>query len=305
MWHVLARAGRNFVEDECPRLAASLAYYVFFSLPALLVAIVFIGGSLVNNEAAVQTRLKSHFEETIGPTGAEQLTAILQNASKPRESWQGWLIGGVMLLVGATGGLIELQTALNRTWSVKPDPTHGWLRTFFVKRLLSVALLVGITLLLIASLMISWGLEAFGQWIDAYELTWWPTRTMSVLHSIASVAVITMLFAAMLKFLPDADVAWRDVWQGALVTAGLFWVGQWLLGLYLAWSRPTSAYGAAGSLALVLLWIYYSALILFFGAEFTQAMTERRGKKAAPVAGAQATVREEEAASRKARGGAT
>jgi membrane protein len=294
MWWVLSRAGRNFVEDECPRLAAALAYYMFFALPALLVAIVFIGGSLVNNEAAVREQLKLHFEETIGATGAEQLTAILQNASKPRESWQGWLVGIAMLVVGATGALVELQTALNRAWSVKPDPAQGGVRAFFMKRVLSLGLLVAIALLLIASLMISWGLEAFGQWIDAQKMTWLPMRTMSVLHSVASVVIITVLFAALLKFLPDAQVAWADVWSGAVVTAVLFWVGQWLLGVYLGWSRPTSAYGAAGSLALVLLWIYYSGLILFFGAEFTQAMTERRGKRAAPAAGAQATVREGE-----------
>src|SRR5687767_8023007 len=113
MWQVLSRAGRNFVQDECPRLAASLAYYMFFSLPALLVAIVFIGGSLVNNTAAVETQLRAHFEQTIGSTGAEQLTAILKNASKPKESWHGWLIGAVMLVVGATGGMLELQTAMN------------------------------------------------------------------------------------------------------------------------------------------------------------------------------------------------
>jgi membrane protein len=294
MWRVLSRAGTNFVQDECPRLAASLAYYIFFALPTLLVAIVFIGGSLVNNPTAIQTRLKLHFEETIGTTGAEQLTTILQQASKPKDSLHGWLVGIAMLIVGATGALIELQTALNRTWSVKPDPAQGGVRTFFMKRLLSLAMLVGIALLVIASLLISWGLETFGAWIDAYNLAWLPTRTMSVLHSVASLLIITLLFAALLKFLPDAEVGWADVWWGAIFTSVLFWAGQWLLGLYLAWSTPTSAYGAAGSLALVLLWIYYSALILFFGAEFTQAMTERRGKRAAPVQGATKTVRESE-----------
>jgi membrane protein len=287
MWRVLSQAFAAFLEDECPRLAAALAYYLFFALPALLVAIVYIGGMLVDRQAVAE-RLQSHFEETIGKTGAEQMTAILQNASHPQRSLGGWLVGMGMLLLGATGALQELQTALNRAWGVEPDPNQPWLREFFLKRLLSLALLMGIALLLIASLAVSWGLAAFGQWIDAYTDVWISRHLMAWLHSGLSLAIITVLFAALLRFLPDARVDWSDAWAGALVTALLFWLGQWLLGLYLAWSKPTSAYGAAGSLALVLLWMYYSGMIFFLGAEFTHALAEQRGKRRTPAPGARA-----------------
>lgn len=280
MWQVFARAGQNFVADECPRLAASLAYYTFFALPALLVTIVFIAGSLLNNAAAVQSQLKQHFEETIGATGAKQLIEILQNASAPTASWHGWLIGMAMLVIGATGALTELQTALNRVFGVSAGAPHGTLLRMLLKRLLSLGLLIAIALLLSASLLVSGALEAFGDWVDFEKLGWLPASTMSTLHAVLSLAIIALLFAAVVKFLPDAKVDWTDVWSGAVLTTALFWAGQWLLCEYLSWSRPTSAYGAAGSLALVLLWIYYSALILFFGVEFTQAKGECRGNGA-------------------------
>jgi membrane protein len=285
MWSVLSQTAREFLEDECPRLAAALAYYMFFSLPALLVAIVYIGGLLVDRQAVAE-RLSSHFEETIGRSGAEQMTAILQNASHPQQSVRGWIVGSVMLVLGATGALQELQTALNRAWRVEPDPNQGGVGSFLVKRLLSLALLLGIALLLILSLAVNWGLAVFGHWIDGLGGAWFSSHVMSWLHTLVSVAVITLLFAALLRFLPDAHVNWSDVWLGAAVTALLFWLGQWLLRLYLTWSQPTSAYGAAGSLALVLLWMYYSAMIFFLGAEFTQVLAQRRGKYVAPLRGA-------------------
>jgi membrane protein len=285
MWTTLRVTWRNFRDDECPRLAAALAYYTFFALPALLVTVVFFAGLVVEREA-VTGRLQEHLMQTVGEVGAQQIAGILQNASQPRKSWSGWLIGFVMLLVGASGALSELQTALNRTWGVQPDPNQSAVQSLIKKRLLSLALIVGIALVLIASLIASWALAAFGEWLDAQALTWLASHTMRILHAAASLAIFTLLFGALLHFLPDAEVAWSDVWIGAAVTALLFWIGQGALSLYLGWSKPTSAYGAAGSLALVLLWIYYSALIFLLGAEFTQALAERRGKRAAPVAGA-------------------
>lgn len=282
---ILSQTLREFVNDECPRLAAAMAYYTFFSLPALLVVIVYIGGLLVGRQA-VEERLKSHFEETIGPVGAIQMTKILKNASHPQQSWRGWIVGTAMLLLGATGALQELQTALNRAWQVEPDPRqHAWLR-FVIKRLISLALLLLIALLLIGSLAVSWGLAAFGHWIDTHPGIWFSSQLIRWLHSLLSLVIITVLFAAVLKFLPDARVDWSDVWVGAVVTSLLFWLGQWLIGLYISWSHPTSAYGAAGSLALVLLWIYYSAMIFFLGAEFTHVLVQRRGKYVPPVSGA-------------------
>jgi membrane protein len=289
MWSILSQTFREFSRDECPRLAAALAYYTFFSLPALLVAIVFIAGLLVDRQA-VADRLRAHFEETIGPTGAEQMTAILQNASKPQKSWTGWLIGIAMLVIGATGALQELQTAVNRAWCVERDPRQHYAWSFVLKRLLSLALLLGIALLLLGSLAISWALAAFGQWIDTHPNAFLSSSSIAWMHTGASLIVITLLFAVLLRFLPDAHVAWADVWLGATVTALLFWLGQWILGKYFSLSQPTSAYGAAGSLALVLLWLYYSALIFFLGVEFTQVLACRHGKQVTPIAGARAAV---------------
>src|SRR5262245_6040311 len=290
MWAVVSQTFREFLDDECPQLAAATAYYTFFALPALLVLIVMAAGIvLVNHDKEIEARLRTHFEETTGPEVAEEIANIVKNARKlshPKESGPGCAIGIGMLLLGATGALRELQTALNRAWHVEPDPQQGGFRYFLLKRLMSLALLLGIAVLLIASLAISWGLTAFGHWIDAHPNVLLTSRVIAWLHSGASLIVFTLLFAALFRFLPDAKVDWSDAWSGAVVTTVLFWLGQWALGHYLAWSKPTSAYGAAGSLALVLLWMYYSAMIFFLGAEFTHALAQQQGKQVVPIRGA-------------------
>jgi membrane protein len=286
MWSIISRTFREFIDDECPRLAAALAYYTFFSLPALLVAIVYVGGTLVHDQPAVQERLISHFEETMGREGAEQITTIIKHATNRQYSGIGWVVGTVMLVLGATGALTELQTALNRAWHVEPDPSQGGVWQFLTKRLLSLTMVLGIAALVTASLAISWGLSAFGDWLNAHPSTPLRSEIIGWLHGAVSLAVITVLFATILKYLPDAHIDWSDVWLGAAVTALLFWLGQSVLGLYFTYSKPTSAYGAAGSLALVLLWMYYSAMIFFLGAEFTQVLASARGKYNPPRRGA-------------------
>jgi membrane protein len=286
MWSILSRTFNEFIDDECPRLAAALAYYTFFSLPALLVEIIYVGGSIVHDQPAVQERLIGHFQETMGREGAEQITSIIKNATRPQHSTVGWLVGTGMLVLGATGALTELQTALNRAWHVEPDPSQGGVWQFCSKRLLSLGILLGIAVLVTASLAISWGLSAFGQWLDSHPGTGLSSQMMGWLHTAVSLGVITVLFAVVLKYLPDAHIDWSDVWFGAAVTAVLFWLGQSVLGLYFTYSKPTSAYGAAGSLALVLLWMYYSAMIFFLGAEFTQVLAAARGKYNPPRRGA-------------------
>jgi membrane protein len=299
MWTVFRATWQNFSADECPRLAAAVAYYTFFALPALVVALVFVAGTLIQDQYAATLQLHEQLVETIGETGAEQVRMMLENASRRQKSWSGWLIGMGMLLLGATGALTELQTALNRAWGVKPK-TGGVVRQLLTKRLLSLALLVTIAVLLIVSMAASWALAAFGQWLDGQQLGWLPSQTMRLLHMALSLLIYSLLFAALLHFLPDARVPWSDGWMGAAATAVLFWAGQWGLSVYLGWSKPTSAYGAAGSLALVLLWIYYSSLIFLLGAEFTQALAERRGKHAAPVKGAREETRHHSAAASQA-----
>jgi membrane protein len=213
------------------------------------------------------------------------LQAILQQAQQPGRGLWGSILGLGVLLLGASGVLLELQTALNRAWGVKPEPNSGW-RKFLLKRVFSVAMVLGVAFLLLTSLVASWLIAEFSQWIDARAPAGLSSHVISALNTGLSLAIITLLFAAILKFVPDAQVAWSDVWAGALATSGLFVLGKFGLGVYFAWSNPTSAFGAAGSLALLLLWIYYSAMILFLGAEFTQVLARRRGRYVAPEPGA-------------------
>jgi len=285
----ISQTFREFLDDECPRLAASLAYYTFFALPALLVVIVQVG-TVIFQRDDIQTRLQAHFEETIGSEGAKQLTDILNYAITHEQRGWGWFIGTGMLLLGSTGALGELQTALNRAWGVEPDPKQGGVRGFIIKRLLSLALLLGIAVLLIASVVLSGLLATFSRWIDDHPNAFVNSHALGWMHTGVSVVIFTVLIAAVFRFFPDAEIDWSDVWAGAVVTTLLFWLGQWGLGLYLSYSKPTSAYGAAGSLALVLLWMYYSAMILFLGAEFTEVLALRRGKTIVPIRGARLEV---------------
>jgi membrane protein len=196
----------------------------------------------------------------------------------------------VTLFVGATGVFVQLQDALNSIWGVRRKPGRG-LRNFIKDRLLSFALILGIGFLLLVSLILSAGLSALGNFVTGLlpaQATLWQWINFGV-----SFGVITLLFAVIFKVLPDVKIAWRDVWIGALLTALLFNLGKYLLGLYLGRSSVTSAYGAAGSLVIVLLWVYYSAQILFFGAKFTQIYSNRYGSHLEPAPGAEAvTVKE-------------
>jgi membrane protein len=275
----------EFSQDECPRLAAALAYYAIFALPALLALVVAIASFFASRED-VSGRLHAFFAENMGEKGAAQIQTMLQHASKSGEGWWGSIVSGVLLAVGATGVLVELQTALNRAWGVKPDQEHGGIKAFLMKRVLSFAMVLGIAFLLLISLVVSWWLNEFGHLLEQWSPEWvsqWVVKTVDVL---ASSAVIAALFAAMLKYLPDAKLSWRDVLPGALMTTLLFVVGKYAISLYLSYSNVTSAYGIAGSLALVLLWIYYSAMIFFFGAEFTQVWAHTHGRRVAPEEGA-------------------
>jgi len=284
MWSLLSETVAEFLEDECPRLAAALAYYTVFSLPAFLVVVISVTGLVVDRQAAAD-RLLGHVSDALGPTTAHTLQTILQQAQQPGRGLWGSIVGLTVLLAGASGVLLELQTALNRAWGVKPDPHASW-RTFLLKRVFSVAMVLGVAFLLLASLVASWLLAEFSQWIDAHAPAGLSSRVVWALNAGLSLTIITLLFAAILKFVPDAQIAWSDVWAGALATSLLFGLGKFALGIYFAWSNPTSAFGAAGSLALLLLWIYYSAMILFLGAEFTQVLARRRGRYVAPEEGA-------------------
>ena len=276
---VLKQTVKDWVDDKAPRLGAALAYYTVFSIAPLIVIVIAIAGIWFGREAA-QQQIVDQIAGLVGQKGAEGISGMLQAANKPKEGMIASALAVVTLVFGATGVFIQLQDALNTIWEVKPKPGRG-IMGFIRQRLLSLAMVFGIGFLLLVSLVMSAGLAAAGKWFSGAmpggEELW------HVLNFLISFVVIAALFTLMFKYLPDVKIAWKDVWLGGTLTALLFTVGKFALGMYLGRSSVSSAYGAAGSLVILLLWIYYSAQILFLGAEFTQVYANRFGKKLEPA----------------------
>lgn len=271
---------KDFSDDQCGVRAAALAYYTIFALPPLLVLLILLVG-LVWDPVEVQRALETQFSTMIGPDGAAAIHEMLAHAKRPGSGGVlATLVGIGLLMFGAIGAFMQLQAALNRAWEVRPDPSQGGIKSFIMKRLLSLGMILGVAFLLIVSLAVSALLSALSTRIV------FPERAFAIMDLALSFSVMTMLFAAIYRFLPDAEVQWRDVWVGALVTSVLFVVGKFVIGFYLGRSAPGDAYGAAGALAVILVWVYYAGMIVLFGAEFTQAWAERRGAKINPEKGA-------------------
>jgi membrane protein len=276
----------DFGEDSGTRLAAALSYYTVFSLPPLIVLLL-MALSAVLDPQDVRGLLEGQVGSLLGPAGSEQIATVLEQADLP-DAGRGLaaLLGVGALLFGAVGAFVELQNALNRVWDVEPDPDRGGIKRFISQRIMSFGMLLTIAFLLLVSLVLSAALSAFGDALGAVLPQAFSGPVLLAINFVVSLAVITALFALLFRFVPDADIAWKDVWVGAAVTAVLFTIGKFVLGIYLGRSEPGSAFGAAGALALLLVWIYYSAIILFLGAEFTQAYATERGSGVAPADGA-------------------
>lgn len=271
---------REWSEDQVPVLAAALAYYAVFSIAPLLLIVIGVLG-LVLGENAAQSTLMDQVRNAVGPQAADAIQGILQNMDRQGGGVIATVIGVVTLIVGATGVFAQLQNALNTIWEVKPDPEKSGVRHIIAVRLLSLGMILVIGLLLLVSLVLSAVLSALGEGIaGALPGGAWLWRGVDLL---VSLAVITLLFAMIFKVLPDARIAWRDVWVGAALTALLFVIGKFALGLYLGNSGVASSYGAAGSLVVLLLWVYYSMQILLFGGEFTQVYAKRTGSRIEPA----------------------
>ena len=289
---LLRDSGKDFIEDDCPTQAAALSYYTIFSLPPLLVLILMILGALVDPQD-IRGQLEMQMGALMGPTATEQIRAILQQAHNPGSgSLIPTLLSVAALILGASGAFGQLQAALNRSWEVAPDPQQGGLKAFLLKRVFSFGMILSVAFLLLVSLILSAALSAFGGALGTMLPDGVSGTLLQVVNQVVSLVVVTALFAAIFKVLPDATVAWRDVWVGAAVTAVLFVLGKFLIGFYLGRSNPGQAFGAAGSLAVMLVWIYYSSMILLYGAEFTQAWAEGRGGGIAPERGAVRMVQE-------------
>ena len=278
---ILALLKETFAEwnnDKASRLAAALAYYTVFSLAPLLIIAIAIAGAVFGEEAA-RGEIVTQIQGLVGKEGAQFIETAIENASKPETGSIASIISVVVLLFGASGLFAQLQDALNTIWEVQPKPNLG-LWAIIRARFLSFTMVLGVGFLLLVSLILSAALAGvvnfFGHLLPGAGFL------LQLANFILSFVVTTVLFGLIYKVLPDAKIAWSDVWIGAIITSLLFSVGRFLLGLYLGNSSFGSTYGAAGSVVIILAWVNYAAQILFFGAEFTQVYARRFGSQIVP-----------------------
>lgn len=275
-WHLIKEAGEEWYSDNAPRLGAALSYYTVFSIAPLLLIVIGIVGS-VFGAAAAQGSIVGEIRALIGDQGADAINTMIVHARAPEASRIATISGTALLVIGALSVFIELQDALNEMWGVQPKPGRN-VRTFVKARLLSFGLVVAIGFLLLVSLIVSAALGAAGRLLGDWQLTLFGRGVSFAI----SLAVLTVLFAMIYRFLPDVKISWGEVWLGGALTALLFSIGKILIGFYLGHSRIASMYGAAGSFAVLLIWTYYSAMIFYFGAELTKVYANRFGRRIVP-----------------------
>ena len=272
-WALLKQAASDWQRDNAARLGAALSYYTLFSVAPLLIVAIGVAGLAFGREAA-QGQIVTELHGLVGEAGARAVQDMVEASRRPQAGILATVIGVATLLLGATGAFAELKSALNVVWDVPEQ--GGGLKSLLVGRLWSFAMVLAVGFLLTVSLVVSAAIAAadgFFRWIGI------PPTAVQLTNAVVSFLIITALFALIFKFLPDTEVAWGDVWAGALFTSALFAVGKWLIGLYLGRSGLESTYGAAGSVVILVVWVYYAAQIFFFGAEMTQAYARRHGSR--------------------------
>ncbi len=279
MFTLVKETGEDWLEDKASRLAAALAFYTLLSLAPLLILAVSVAGLFFGEEAA-RGEIAGQLSAMLGPEAADSIQTVLANAKAPSSGVIGTIVGVALLIFGASGVFGELQDSLNVVWEVQPKPGRG-IKGFLRDRFFSFTLVLGVAFLLLVSLVVSAGLAAVGNVFSSRlpggEALW------HVINFVVSIGTITVLFALIFKVVPDVTIAWRDVWIGAIVTAALFTLGKFAIGLYLGRSSLASPFGAAGSVVVLVVWVYYSAQILFFGAEFTQVYARHHGSRIEPT----------------------
>jgi len=282
LWEVAKETASEWSEDNATRLAAALAYYTVLSIAPLLVLAVSIAG-LVFGEEAAKGQIASELSSVVGPQAGQGIQTMLTHAKAPEEGTIGTIVGIVVLIFGASGVFGELQSSINAIWEVAPKPGRGiW--GMLRQRFFSFSMVLGVAFLLLVSLVLSAALAGVGRFFESSlpgGAALWEVVNFGV-----SIGVITVLFALIFKVVPDVKIGWKDVWMGAAFTAVLFTLGKFLLGLYLGRASVASPYGAAGSIIVLVVWVYYAAQILFFGAEFTQVYARRRGSRIEPSSNA-------------------
>jgi membrane protein len=279
IWKVLIESFKGFGDDKITKLSASLAYSTVFSLGPLLIVIIYLCGLFFGQEA-VQGTVYTQMQQFVGKDAALQLQTIIENAAVSGKGQIAAIIGIVTLLLGATAVFAEIQDSINTIWGIRPKPKKGWLK-LIVNRLLSFSMIISLGFLLLVSLAVSAVIEGLSKRLQAIL----PDITVVVFYIVnivVSFIVISILFAVIFKVLPDAKIKWKDVLPGAIASAILFMIGKFLISFYISKSNVGSTYGAAGSLVILLLWVYYSSIILYFGAEFTKAYALNYGNKIHP-----------------------
>ncbi|WP_299288157.1 YihY/virulence factor BrkB family protein [uncultured Mucilaginibacter sp.] len=278
---LLSGTFNGFLDDKGLKLSASLAYYTIFSLAPLLLLLISLVGLVLGQDAVHNNKIFDGINGMVGNQAAKQIQDMIKSAQLSGKTTSAAVIGGITLLVGATSIFAEIQDSINIIWKVKAKPKRGWLK-LLQDRLLSSSLIVALGFLLIVSLVVNGVVIALGDVLTRFL----PAITVifvNILNVVISFIVITVLFGVIFKVLPDVKIGWKDVRSGALFTAVLFMIGRFLIGLYISTTGTGSTYGAAGSLIVILVWVYYTAAILYFGAEFTQVYAEYKGVKIAPA----------------------
>ena len=265
-----------WIDDYAPSMGAAISYYTVFSIAPLLIIVIAVAGFVWGREA-VQGELVGQLTGLIGKEGATGIQALIESANQPTQGLVATVISTLVLIVGATTVFAELQSALDRIWQVPQLPKAGGIWATLRTRLLSLGFILGLGFLMLVSLVSSAGIAALGGWAKGLLPGW--AVLLYVINLVVSVGFTTVLFAMIFKLMPQAQVSWRDVWVGAGVTAVLFEIGKTLISLYIGKSSVTSSFAAAGSLVVLLIWVYYSAQIFLLGAEFTWAYANAHGSR--------------------------
>jgi membrane protein len=289
-WGVLKQTIDEFSNDNGMKLSASLSYYTVFSVAPMLFIVISFAGIFYGREA-VQGRLFWEIRKLIGDNAAAQIQEMIAHTQLQNNTTLGAIMGGVALVIGATGVFTEIQDSINYIWSIKAKPAKGWLK-YITNRVLSFSLIVGLGFILLVSLVVSAGMDVLSNRLSAM----FSNATFYILYGLNLIIiflVISFFFAVIYKVLPDAKIAWKDSFKGAMFTAFLFMLGKFLIGLYLGNSKTSLAYGAAASLVIILLWVYYTSVILYFGAEFTKVYALKKGNGIKPYKNAVYIIKEE------------
>lgn len=285
IYHLFLAAGKGFMEDRVMKLSASLAYYTLFSLTPLIIIVISAASLFLGNHMDPNTKLFSEISKMIGVDAANQLREFVNHANLSGKSNFGLMIGISTLIIGSTAMFIEIQDSINLIWKVKAVPKRGW-KKLITNRLLSFSLIASLGFLLLVSLVINSVVVGIGSKLELYAskigIEQMSEVLMLILTNVLTLGVVTTIFAIIFKVLPDVNLRWKPALIGALFTAIMFSLGKYVIGIYIEKGDPGSAFGAASSIIVILVWIYYTSIILYFGAEFTQAYAEKFDEAISP-----------------------